>query len=303
LTQLTKEPAGAAALRARAQELERQAAKLRSLADQVHQRRVQAELTALFTKPEAEIDLLRAALLVARLDNEDVDVATYVREVERMAREVAATFPKDPDDQAKVRALNKYLFEERGFHGSRMQYYHRSNSYLTEVMDDREGLPITLSVLYLELARRVGVAAVGVGLPGHFVVEVRPAKGEPQLFDVFEAKPLSRAEAEALVTAATGAATPAHFLPLPKKAILQRMLTNLLNVATRERDAAAMLGYLDTLLALDPNAARERSVRMVVRLQQGDRDGARTDADWLLDKQPAGIDLERVKAFRRTLDR
>ncbi len=77
-------------------------------------------------------------------------------------------------------------FTERGFHGSRGDYYNRSNSYLSEVIDDREGLPITLSVLYIELARRLGVRLEGVGLPGHFVVRHVPAKGEAQLIDVYE---------------------------------------------------------------------------------------------------------------------
>ncbi len=78
------------------------------------------------------------------------------------------------------------MFEENGFHGSRGDYYNRANSYLNEVLDDREGLPITLSIVYLELARRIGLSIEGVGLPGHFVVRHVPAEGEPQLIDVFD---------------------------------------------------------------------------------------------------------------------
>ena len=82
------------------------------------------------------------------------------------------------DETAKREALNKYLFTERGFHGSRGDYYNRANSHLSEVLDDREGLPITLSVLYIELGRRLGLKIEGVGMPGHFVVRHVPAKGE-----------------------------------------------------------------------------------------------------------------------------
>src|SRR5439155_20180561 len=114
------------------------------------------------------------------------DVEAYRREVDRMARKLTAALPAKADDKAKLAVLNKFLFEERGYHGSRSDYYHRSNSYLNEVIDDREGLPITLSVLYIELARRVGLKVEGVGLPGHFVVRVLPSKGEPQFIDVFE---------------------------------------------------------------------------------------------------------------------
>src|SRR5204862_766334 len=132
----------------------------------------------------------------ALLDNDEVDVEAYRKEVDRMGRDLTATLPKDADDKAKLAALNKYLFTQRGFHGSRGDYYHKSNSYLNEVIDDREGLPITLSVLYLELARRIGVKVEGVGLPGHFVVRHVPAKGDPQLIDVFDGgKALSRQDA------------------------------------------------------------------------------------------------------------
>src|SRR5205823_14916082 len=93
------------------------------------------------------------ALLLAKLDNEELDPSAYRKEVERMARDLSAQLSKDADEKAKLTALNQYLFKERGFHGSRTDYYSRSNSYLNEVIDDREGLPITLSVLYLEVAR------------------------------------------------------------------------------------------------------------------------------------------------------
>src|SRR5204862_4517779 len=100
-------------------------------------------------------------------------------------------------EAAKLAALNEYLFVGNGFHGSRTDYYHKANSFLSRVIDDREGLPITLSVLYIELAQRLGLKIEGVGLPAHFVVRHVPANGEPQLIDVFEgAKPLSRDEAE-----------------------------------------------------------------------------------------------------------
>src|SRR5207248_6200527 len=175
--------------------LERQAARLRELAAAVHQKAVLDELARVSGGKEDEIDLVHAALLIARLDNEELDVAAYRNQVERLAREIAATLPKGAGDREKLAALNKELFEGRGFHGSRGDYYNRSNSYLNEVLEDREGLPITLSVVYIELGRRLGLKIEGVGLPGHFVVRHVPKKGEPQLIDVYEGgKHLGRAE-------------------------------------------------------------------------------------------------------------
>ncbi len=301
-------PEGAAAtavLRERARELERQAAELKKLAQAVHQRRVLDELAGVLKAKEADIDLVQAALLIARLDNDEVDVAAYRAEVDRMAKKVAAALPKDADEKAKLAALNKYLFTERGFHGSRGDYYNRSNSYLSEVLDDREGIPITLSVLYMDLARRLSVKVVGVSLPGHFVVRHEPAKGEPQLIDVYEGGvPLSREEAAKKAEAITGRALREEQLAaVGKRAILVRILRNLLNLADQERDAPAMIRYLDATLVIDPEAAPERAVRAGLRYQAGDKAGALADVDWLLEHEPEGIDLDRVRQLRRVLTR
>src|SRR5262249_45717631 len=134
--------AGLVAVRERARLLELQAAQLRVLAHEVHQRRTLKELAKAVVGKEEAIDLLRAALVIARLDNEELDVEHYRKEVDRLARDIAAGLPAGADEAAKLAALNKGLFEERGFHGSRGDYYHKSNSYLNEVIDDREGLPI-----------------------------------------------------------------------------------------------------------------------------------------------------------------
>src|SRR5262249_6216488 len=159
---------------------------LRKLAQTVHHERCLEELASEAGKSDQDMNLARAALLLARLDNEDLDVDSYLRELGRMAREVKAALVKDADAAARLAGLNAYLFKEHGFHGSRLDYYARNNSYLNEVIDDREGLPITLSVLYLELARRLDLQVVGVALPGHFVVRHEPEGGASQLIDVYE---------------------------------------------------------------------------------------------------------------------
>jgi regulator of sirC expression with transglutaminase-like and TPR domain/S1-C subfamily serine protease len=291
-------------LRERAHLLEEQAARLRALAAAVHEQNVLAELRRVLDGKEA-VDLLHAALLLARLDNEDVDVAAYREEVGRMADKVAARLPKDADDKARLAALNKYLFEERGFHGSRGDYYNRSNSYLSEVIDDREGIPITLSVLYIELARRLGVRVEGVGLPGHFIVRHRPAKGEPTLIDVYEGgQPLTKEEVGKRVEDYTGKPLrEEHLAAVPARAVVVRMLHNLLNVAEKEKDRAGMLRYLNAIVAVNPSAAQERGLRAGLRFQMGDREGALEDIDWLLEHNPDGLDVERVRSFRRMLTR
>jgi regulator of sirC expression with transglutaminase-like and TPR domain len=296
-------PAGMKVLRQRARQLEEQAERLRQLALAVHQQSVLTELVRLLKGKEEEIDLLHAALLIALLDNEDVDVEAYRREVERMAEKVRKRLPKDADEKARLAALNQFLFQERGFHGSRGDYYNRSNSYLSEVIDDREGLPITLSVLYLELARRLGVRLEGVGMPGHFVVRHVPKKGEPQLLDVYEGgRTLSKEDAGKKAEEITGRPLRDEDLAaVSKRAVIVRMLHNLLNIAQGEKDTAGMLRYVNAIVTIDPESAVERGLRAGLRYQSGDRKGALQDVDWLLEHQPEGLDVERVRAFRRVL--
>jgi regulator of sirC expression with transglutaminase-like and TPR domain len=292
-------------LRERAKRLEQEAVQLRDLAALVHRKRVQADLVKALDKPEDDIDLLHASLLLAKLDNDELDPEAYRKEVDRMARELSDQFPKNADEKARLAALTRYLFSERGFHGSRADYYNRANSYLNEVIDDREGLPITLSVLHMELARRIGLKVVGISLPGHFVVQHVPAQGEPQLLDVFEGgQPLTREEAEQKVRAITGRPLrEEHLHPVTKRAIVLRMLHNLLGVARGDGDARSMLRYLDILLALSADAAPERWLRGVLRFRTGDRPGALEDVEWLLEHRPAGVNHDEVLELRRLLTR
>jgi regulator of sirC expression with transglutaminase-like and TPR domain len=298
-------PTGMALLRQRAQQLEQQAAQLRKVAQAVHHQKSLADLAAAVAPPEDKLDLLRAALLIARLDNEDLEVASYAKEVDRMAREITESLSKGATDIAKLKALNRFLFQERGFHGSRFEYYTRANSYLNDVIEDREGLPITLSVLYMEIARRLGLNVVGVPLPGHFVVRHEPVKGPGQLIDVYDGGTfLSDDDADQIVRKFTGKSLKKEQLAAAaKKQILVRMLHNLMNVAQSEEDRDGVLRYLDGILTINPDSAQERWARAVLRFQAGQREAARADCDWLLEHHPAGVLLERVRELREILRR
>jgi len=289
----------AALVRARAADLEARVAELRLIAADVHTAGVVAALNSLLEADRPE-DLLHAALEVARLDDEELDVADSVARVERMAEEIRLSLPPEADDVARREALDRYLFAENGFHGSRGDYYHRANSHVSRVIEDREGLPITLGIVYMDLGRRLGLTIEGVGLPGHFVVRHVPAAGEPRLIDVFEGgRILSRDEAAAKVAAISGAPlTEAHLEAVGPRAIIQRVLRNLLGVARTEQDREAMLRSLTALVALDPLATADRGLLAVVQHETGRRAAAIATLDWFLEQQPAGVDLEAVRALR-----
>ncbi|MSQ94109.1 MAG: trypsin-like serine protease [Gemmataceae bacterium] len=305
LAPLLKSPVDSQALlREKARELEKQAEQLRKLAVTVHHERCVADLAELFKAPDEKVDLAMAALLIARFDNEELDVDFYRQEIDRLARQVSTKLPASAKPQAAVEALNKFLFKERGFHGSHTEYYSRSNSYLNEVIDDREGLPITLSVLYIEIARRLKLTVVGVPLPGHFVVRHEPKGEKEQYIDVFDGKLLSRAEAEAKIKKVTGRAPEEDdFKAATKKTIVVRMLHNLINVAESEKDRGSILRYLDGIMAVDPDAYEERWARAVFRFQAGLRAGSLADCEHLLKQDPPGADLERVRELRRILEK
>ena len=299
-------------LRREARLLEQRAQQLRQLASQVHTRKTQQELSEVMSQPTEDLDLLKAALLIARLDNEEVDVDGYLAEVDRIVSDIRTDLKDDASDDDRLAALNRHLFEELGFHGSRTNYYNRSNSYLNEVIHDREGLPITLSVLYMEIARRLDLKVVGIGLPGHFVARYEPAEGDPQILDVFDQarvmphddavatirnrfnRQLSEEDLDSAVEEILTASTP--------QSIIVRMLTNLRGVAEDNRDVDAMLRYLGTILVVNPDHLESRARRIDLQIRTDHLHGAISDIDWMLDKRPEGMDVNRVLQLRSELE-
>lgn len=288
----------------RAEAVKKEAEQLKRLAAAVHERNVQQQLTKLFANGDAKADLFEAAMLVAKLDNEELEVAPYRKQLERMAREMRGRLAEKATAKERIKLLNDYLFAENGFRGSRSDYENKANSYLSNVIDDREGIPITLSVLYLELAKRIGVEdMVGIGLPTHFVVQHRPEKGDPQFIDVFEGgKPMSQLEAELIVRFNERSRSQEEaFEPMTKRQIVVRMLSNLLNNSLDKETPAESIRYLDTMVVLMPEDAGLRLRRAGVRLQMGDTQGSRVDLRWLLDNEPKGVDLDKVAELYRAL--
>ena len=306
LKQLTPDGAVASTvLREKAKELEQQAERLRQLANDVHVKKVQSELRSLIEgKEDAKIDLLAAALWIAALDNEELDVADYCHEIDDLALDLKKSFAADADDGAKLAALKKFFFEELGFHGGRLNYYARSNNHLNEVIDDREGMPITLSVLYIELGRRVGLNLVGVGVPRQFVVRHEPKEGDSQLIDVFEGGvTVTRQEIEERLFKSNPPiiARDEHFVTIKSRDILIRILNNLRLQALEENDAEGMYRYVDTILTLNSEDGDYRAMRFEIGAFTKRIDQARADADWLVKFQPPNVNLPRVEAIRDSL--
>jgi regulator of sirC expression with transglutaminase-like and TPR domain len=217
-------------------------------------------------RSEDKIDLGRAALTIAISDYSELDVAGYLSRIDELAARVRARLGTDPDVHSCVAALNRVLFQEYGFRGNRENYYDPRNSFLNEVLDRKTGIPISLSVVYMEVAQRIGLRLQGVGFPGHFLTKYR-GNGEEIVIDPFNAGEIrSRESLENMLYKLYGEKIPFHadFLaPLTTKQILRRMLTNLKMIYLRDNQPMKALSAMERLVILDPVSAediRERGV-------------------------------------------
>jgi serine protease Do len=247
--------------------------------------------------------LFHAALLVAQLDNPGLEVDAYRAELAAWAEELRAHLSDNTHATTRLAAVTKLLFTDYGFHGSRTDYYNRANSYMHSVIDDREGLPITLAVLFLELSRAVGLTnVVGVPLPTRFMVAFRPEHGAERLIDVFDGgKVLSRSDAVELVAENVDSIGEDDFRAATKREIVTRMLRNLLGIAQRDGTSRDALRYLDAIVALNPNSAADRLARARLNMQRGENAAAKPDLQWLLENEPPGVDTDRLRELLQSL--
>lgn len=295
----------------RAEELEKLATSLRTLEKDVHRQVVVNELTMALDRPDSEIDLFEVGLQIARVDDPELDLDHYRTSFSRLVSDARIYLDQTAlEGGAKelASALRDFLFEENGFHGSRTEYYHHANSYINHVLDDREGLPITLSVLFVEMARRLQVPDVyGVAFPGKFMVGVDYLDEETKktlYIDVFEnGRVINRTGAVREIWDLLGSPPEkSTFEPADAKSIAVRMLRNLVDIEiNRNKTPDGAANYIELLLAIEPEAAQERFQRALLRIQGDDMKGARDDLDWLLEHRPPGIDYGRLKVFRGTL--
>ena len=293
-------------LQQQAERMEQRAKELRQTAQDVYVQSIAKKISDHVKKGD-DISMLRVALLIARLDGEDIEVDAYVEHVDRLAKDIQATLGENASDDDKLAALDDFLFKKNGFHGSRFDYYHRTNSYMNRVVDDRVGLPITMSVLYIELAKRLGLQIDGIGLPGHFVVK-HQNKQRARFIDVFsEAKQLSRSDVEQIVARqVSGRLTPnqlkeltdQYAVPSPPVAILFRLLSNLRNLAERDRDDERVLRYLEAMIAIQPSNIEPRGIRAALRFRTGRVAAAIADLDWFIENEPEGLDLGPIQRMR-----
>jgi serine protease Do len=300
---LLADPSAArAALHEKAYDLERQADRYRKAADSVHFASIEKAVGRLFAQPEEKINLFEAAILIARLDNPDLETAGYFSEVAQLAEAAKKNVEPSASPTDQVKQFNKVFFEENGFHGSRSEYYSYENSYVSSVLDDREGIPLTLAIVYLEVASRAGLTNLyGLPFPGHFMVGFKDEKG--LYVDVFDGGKIYGEDQIYKVVNERSEIPLAekHFAPATKKEMIVRMLRNLTALASDRRDAPRVTRYIDIVLAVSPDESMERFRRAFIAIQSGKKDLAKRDLEYLLEQKPPELNLERVQELLEQL--
>jgi regulator of sirC expression with transglutaminase-like and TPR domain len=256
---------------------------------------------------DERIDLLRAALTFARMEDPRLDVEHYVRRVDALAKRVAAKI-QDPDDsQQMIAALNEVLFYEEVFRGNTVDYYSPRNSFLQHVLDRQLGIPISLALVYMEVARRVQFPLFGVGMPGHFLLKHYDVDGHATLIDVFERGSIVTEEdcRQKLNSIYSGqlALQPEFLLPVTRRQMLTRMLNNLRSVYLSQRDFRRAVQVVDLILVIYPRSPEDVKQRAVLRYNLDDYRGALNDFDEYVKMSPDASDAEEIKQTALSLRR
>lgn len=247
-----------------------------------------------------ELDLLTGALLIARDAHPGLDFGQQRARLDELAQPLRQRGLSNLPPTVQARLLSDYLYVVCGFHGANSDYYEPRNSFLNEVLDRKTGIPITLAVVYIEVARRVGVQALGVGFPGHFLVRLaeRPGdpsreRNEPVIIDPFhngrllDEEALSRLLRRANVRAPL---TPDMLEPARTRHVVARMLMNLRGIYTARGDGPRLLLTLDRLIDLLPDLSSELIERAKLYESLHAPAAAMADYERYLEVEPDGSD-------------
>ena len=267
------------------------------------------EFGALLHPDDDHIPLAEAALTIARIEYPELDFAPYLKTLDRLAARVQSRLPHVAETTDVISALNSVLFTEENFTGNRDDYYDPRNSFLNDVLDRRAGIPITLAVLYMEVARRVGFPLFGVGMPGHFLLKHYDSDGHETFIDAFNSGLVMTADdcQQRLNEIYSGQLTlqPHFLMSVTRRQILTRILNNLKGIYLTGRNLKRALAVIDLLLAIYPRSPEDVRQRAGIRYNLGQLRGAVEDLETYLKMLPEASDADEVRqtalAIRRDL--
>ncbi|WP_445173307.1 SirB1 family protein [Microcoleus sp.] len=257
-------------------------------------------------QPDASIDLAKAALYMALEEYPNLEPEEYLNALDTIADEVRSRLPAQNYPLRIIQTINTYLYGELQFAGNDADYYDPRNSFLNEVIDRRTGIPISLSLVYLEVAKRIDFPMVGIGMPGHFLI--RPDFEDAGiLVDAFNGgEILFPEDCQARLSQIYGQPMelqPAFLAPVSRRHLLGRMLGNLKAIYLQQRDTLRVLLAIERILLLFPEALGERRDRGILYYQVGRLAEARHDLELYLRNAPNASDAATIRQLVDRLDR
>lgn len=259
-------------------------------------------LRELVAQPEDDLDLAEGALVIAAEEYPDLDVTAWLGRLDQMARDLGAELPGEVAPDALIVALNRFLFDIQGFTGNSADYYDPRNSYINEVLERRTGIPISLSIVYMELGRRVGLPLEGVSFPGHFLVACPVPGGKLVLDPYSRGISLGREDLERRLEQLYGAEVLERvdladlLKPAAKRDILVRLLRNLKSVYLKSGDLPRGLSAIERILVIDPDNAHEVRDRGLVFQKLECFRGALDDLQRYLALELGAGDVDEIRA-------
>jgi regulator of sirC expression with transglutaminase-like and TPR domain len=260
---------------------------------------------------DADFPLLEAAACLAQDEYPELDIQQVLSEVDQLLERVKRRVPGDASALQRLRVLNQLFYRDLGFGGNLNDYYDPENSYVSVVLRSRRGIPISLAVVWLELARGLGLNASGVAFPGHFMLKVSLPKGQV-VMDPFTGQSLSREDlGERLEpfrrhrnqTDDFDASIGLYLQPAPARDIIARMLRNLKEIHRTQKDWARLIPVLDRLITLLPQAWGEYRDRGLAWAEQGQSALALADLEVYLSHAAGGLDIDAVAERAQELRR
>ena len=256
-----------------------------------------------------ELPLLEAAACLAQDEYPELDVEQVLADVDRLLERARRRVAVGAEPLERVQALGQFFFSDLGFGGNLNDYYNPDNSYLHRVLQTRRGIPISLALLWLELARGLGVEAEGISFPGHFLMRVN-LDGGMLVLDPMNGQSLGRDDLRLRIEEWQPRLPAAPNGDLPLTAFLQactprqmltRMLRNLQDIHRSQHDWPRLVAVQDRLIVLLPQAWEEYRERGLALAEQGERRRAAADLDRYLRERPAAQDHDAVAERRASL--
>ncbi|MEL6459316.1 MAG: SirB1 family protein [Cyanobacteria bacterium J06641_2] len=247
---------------------------------------------------DENIDLAKAALYIAQEEYSQLDIEEYLNALDTMAVELEERLPLEKYPLKIIQCINQYLYDDLSFKGNSGNYYDPRNSFLNDVIERRVGIPITLALLYIEIARRIDFPMIGIGMPGHFLI--RPDISEIEIFvDAFNNGevmfPQDCQERLSQIYQQNVTLQPEFLAPVTKKQFLARMLTNLKYIYLKQQQPEKALSCVERILLLFPSAALELRDRGLLSYQVGHFNQAAIDLQAYLNQAPDAQDASTIR--------